>query len=135
VFTLSEEEQSDRADVLDDFCRLQNGETRFFVRGLIELPIRGSDTYFGYGVWIETTAEVLERLGESWHDDDAQLTESGFLANELEAYPGSAGLAVTLRTRTALPAVRIEDEHRLAQDQRAGILDERASELAASILH
>jgi hypothetical protein len=86
-------------------------------------------------VWIETTEDALERLGDSWHDADAELTERGFLANALEAYPGSAGLAVTLRTRTNLPAVIVEGEHPLAVDQRSGIPDERASELAASILH
>jgi hypothetical protein len=86
-------------------------------------------------VWIETTEDALERLGDSWHDDDTELTERGFLANALEAYPGSAGLAVTLRTRANLPAVIVEGEHPLAVDQRSGILDERASELAASIFH
>jgi hypothetical protein len=121
--------------VLDDFCRLQNGETRYFVRGLLELPIHGTSSYFGYGVWIETTQEAIERLGEIWHDEDAHLTEHGFLANELEPYPGSAGLTVTLRTRKTLPAVVVDETHALTDDQRAGISDEHANELAASILH
>jgi hypothetical protein len=121
--------------VLDDFCRLQNGETRYFVRGLLELPIRGTSSYFGYGVWIETTQEAIERLGESWQDEDANLSERGFLANELEPYPGSAGLKVTLQTRKTLPAVVVDEAHALTDDQRAGISDDRANELAASILH
>lgn len=135
VFALSDPDRADRADVLDDFCRLRNGETRYFVRGLLELPIQGTSSYFGYGVWIETTKEAIERLGEIWHDDDASLTEQGFLANELEPYPGSAGLKVTLKTRTILPAVAVDGAHALAEDQRVGISDERANELAASILH
>lgn len=121
--------------MLDDFCRLQNGETRYFVRGLLELPIRGSSSYFGYGVWIETTEEAIARLGETWHDEEASLTEQGFLANELDAYPRSGGLAVTLRTRKTLPSVTVCETHALAGDQQAGISDERANELAASILH
>jgi hypothetical protein len=121
--------------VLDDFCRLQNGETRYFVRGLLELPIQGTSSYFGYGVWIETTQESIERLGESWHDEEESLTEHGFLANEIDPYPGSAGLKVTLRTRKTLPAVVVDVAHALTDDQRAGISDERANELAASILH
>ena len=135
VFELAEDEREERADVLDDFCRLQNGETRYFVRGLIELPIRGSSSYFGYGVWVETTEDAVERLGESWHDDAAGLTEHGFLANELDPYPGSAGLPVTLRTRKTLPAIVIDESHQLENDQRVGVTDERADELAASIIH
>jgi hypothetical protein len=121
--------------VLDDFCRLRNGETRHFVRGLIELPIRGSENYFGYGVWIETTEGALDRLGDSWHDDEATLTETGFIANELDAYPGSRGLQVTLTTRKVLPFVAVEDQHRLGDEQNSGISRARANELSASILH
>lgn len=135
VFALSDPERADRADILDDFCRLQNGEARYFVRGLLELPIQGTSSYFGYGIWIETTQEAIERLGESWHDEDANLTEHGFLANELEPYPGSGGLKVTLQTRKTLPTVLVDEGHALTDDQRAGISDERANELAASILH
>jgi hypothetical protein len=42
---------------------------------------------------------------------------------------------VTLQTRKTLPAVVVDEAHALTDDQRAGISDDRANELAASILH
>jgi hypothetical protein len=132
VFELPDEQREARADIDGDFCRLD--EERYFVRGLIEMPIRNGG-YFGYGVWIEVAEDDCFRLIDFWHDGPTGESFSGRLANELDTYPGSRGLRVSFETREQLPAVQIEDDHLLASEQRAGISERRADDLASSGYH
>jgi hypothetical protein len=136
IFLLDEDERERRAFVDGDFAALD--DDRFFVRALLELPIDGEDGYFGYGTWVEVSREDMERLGELWHDEEAEATGPfpGALANELSPYAFTEGLPVRIRLRDVrrLPLVELDEaNHELVRAQRRGISGHRAHELAATV--
>ena len=142
VFELSEEEREERAEVADDsgIFRSPAAGEHYYVRGLLEIPIPTLDRYFGYGAWIEVDAASYDRLGELWHDERGRDEPpfAGKLANELAPYERTVGLPVMLQLREVelLPTVElVETDHPLRADQRTGISEARAQELAAARVH
>jgi hypothetical protein len=141
VFELSQQERAARAAFSDDagFLCEPDGSVRFFVRGLLQIPIPELDRHFAYGTWVEVEREDYERLGELWSDPAGEGREFRCsLANELEPYRGTVGLAGVLRLRSVdlLPAVELErSDHSLAAEQASGIRRERAEALASAVPH
>jgi hypothetical protein len=142
VFELSEEERAQRAEFGEDsgIYRESDGQEHYYVRGLLEVPIPSLDRYFGYGAWIEVDGASYDRLGELWDDERGREEPpfSGRLANELAPYQGTFGLPVMLQLREVelLPVVELVDtDHRLRAEQQNGITEERAQELAATVMH
>jgi hypothetical protein len=140
VFELSEAEREERAQVSDDWCRFvdENGATHFYVRGVLHLPVERSRDDFRFGVWVELGEGDFYALGELWDESHATRAFFGRLANELNLYPGTTGLpvAVQLRAEAHLPAVILLDaEHDIVASQRAGIDEDRAQQLAETVLH
>jgi hypothetical protein len=147
VFELDEAARERRVTMSDDFCVLADSPDtlRFFVRGLLHLPIRVNGEGVGpedfrYGVWVEVDGEGYRRLGDGWHDEHGHETAPVFgrLANELGPYPGTEGLAAALQLREVriLPAVvPVDDRHPLAEHQRRGIDEAQANRLAETVLH
>jgi hypothetical protein len=139
IFELPEEERASRADIGDDASVLDRGspDTRFFVRGLVELPIRDADDFFAYGAWVEVNEEAFRRIGDLWWDSRGSEVPPfpGRLANELEPYVSTAGLdcEVQLRERNRVPSISVRSDHRLTTDQVSGITFERVHELAAIV--
>jgi hypothetical protein len=139
IFQLDEEERELRARVGDDSAVLNvPGGDRFFVRGLLELPIEGGEGYFGYGSWVEVSAEDFAALGELWHDEEGWRSEpfAGTLANELAPYFATVDLPLVIRLRDVqlLPLLELaEANHELVRAQRYGISRHRAHELAETV--
>jgi hypothetical protein len=139
IFLLDEDEREHRAWVGEDSAILRQGEReRFFVRGLLELPVAGEDGYFGYGAWIEVSEPDFAALRELWNDDEGWRSGpfTGTLANELSPYAFTEGLPLQLRLRDVqlLPLVELEDgDHELVRAQRQGISPHRAHQLAATV--
>jgi hypothetical protein len=139
VFRLDEDERARRAWVGEDSSVLREPDgDRHFVRGLLELPIRGEDGYFGYGSWVEVSAGDFADLGELWHEPDGWRHEPfpGVLANELAPYTSTVGLPLRLRLRDVrlLPLIELEaGDHPLVRDQAEGITDHDAHGLAAVV--
>lgn len=139
VFRLEEDERRRRAWVGEDSSVLHGDDgERFFVRGLLELPIRATDAYFGYGVWVEVDEDDFRLLGKLWNDAEGfdHPPFPGRLANELLPYSETLGLPVRLRLRDVelLPLVELEDAaNPLVADQRNGITDHDAHDLAAVV--
>jgi hypothetical protein len=132
IFGLSETEREQRAQVGSDFAAL-DGE-RFYVRGLLSIPIPEEGADFGFGIWVRVDEDVDAELHEHWTDEEAVgRTFAGELAVELPAYGSTLGLPGTLRLRSVdlLPAFELaESDHLLGLEQRHGISLERARELA-----
>jgi hypothetical protein len=132
IFDLPEKERERRAHVGSDFAELDG--TRFYVRGLLSIPILHEGAEFGWGVWVRVEEQVGAALREHWTDEGAVgRTFDGELAVELPAYGSTLGLAGTLRLRSVdlLPAFELaEVGHSLGLEQRHGISLERARELA-----
>jgi len=142
VFELPDEEREQRAEIADDsgILRSPEGKEHYYVRGLLEIPIPSLDRYFGYGAWIEVDAQSYDRLGELWNDERGQDEPpfAGKLANELAPYEGTVDLPVMIQLREVelLPTVElVETGHPLRADQRTGISEARAHELAATVAH
>jgi hypothetical protein len=136
IFELSDGERAERASLADDFAVLDN--RRFFVRGLLEIPIPELETAFGYGVWLEVGQAQFTHLIEHWQSPDQFDAFEGVLANELGPNTGTTGLHAHARPVAAdkLPAVTLSDgDHDLIRDQQSGVSAERSDELAAVVQH
>lgn len=136
IFALDDEERDARAWLADDFAVLD--EDRFFVRGLLELPILELGSRFGYGTWVEVGGDEFRQLLEHWQDPDQFAPVKGTVANELAPYVGTEGLPATLSPVSVdtLPSVTLDDAaHPLVADQQAGITADRSDELAATVRH
>lgn len=138
VFRLPPDERSARVELSEDWCVL-DGE-RFFVRGLVELPVPALQEKFRFGSWVEVAEDDFFRIGELW-DDPNGLEQPPFaasLANELKPYVGTTGLPVLLRLAEVdrLPSVELLDaEHPLGRDQRTGIDEPAVHRLAERVRH
>jgi hypothetical protein len=129
---------NDTATVIDD----RTPHTRFFLRGVIVIPVRGETERdgFGWGVWSEVAEEQFERVIELWEGKrqaDASPI-SGRLANEIGSFPGSLGLPVQLRLRGTSKAPEVDivqRDHPLGMIQRTGALPEDILEWVSPILH
>jgi len=136
IHALDADERAERAWLADDFAVLD--ERRFFVRGLLELPIPELDDRFAYGTWCEVTMVDFQELMRRWHSDEQFAPVDCVLANELDPYRDTTGLRATLHATSAdkLPTVDLaEASHELVHAQREGITAGRSDELAAVVLH
>lgn len=125
-----------RAWLADDFAVLD--DERFFVRGLLELPIPRLDDRFAYGSWVEVSMPDFQELLRHWHDDAQFAAVECTVANELEPFRDTLGLRATLRATAPdrLPAIELAAApHDLVDAQRRGISVRRSDELAAAVLH
>ncbi|MFX4291999.1 DUF2199 domain-containing protein [Streptomyces bohaiensis] len=112
----------------------------YFVKGLIEIPVRGSDAMFSWGVWVSLSRESFFRASELW-DKPGREAESpyfGWLTTDLPVYPTTLDLRTHVHTRPVGERFVIElepTEHPLAVEQRTGIDLERVREIASVVLH
>ena len=101
-------------------------EQHFFIRALIEVPIRGVQDALTYSVWVSLTAAGFARAVEQWEDPDraGEPPFFGQLANRIPGYPETLRLRVRVHTRPPglRPLVEVRaHEHPLAARQRDGI--------------
>ena len=132
IHALSDEERSTRCDISTDMCRLDR--ERFFLRGLLPLPVSGRPQPYRLGVWAEISLDTFRRIYERW--DDADQAEEpplpATLANSLPLHDADTlGLRISVqltgpRTR---PDFFVEaHEHSLYLEQAQGIDEHRAIE-------
>ncbi|MFJ8563692.1 DUF2199 domain-containing protein [Streptomyces sp. NPDC093514] len=100
----------------------------YFVKGLVEIPVIGSD-------------ENFSRAADLWDTPGREFEEPYFgrLSTDLLAYsPTTLNLKTNLHTRPLgeRPFVELEPtDHPLAVEQRTGITRDRVREIAAAVLH
>jgi hypothetical protein len=118
-----------------------DGSECYFLRCVLEIPIRGHSEPFTWGVWGSLSEANFQRALSLW-DDAARLAEPPYfswLSNEIPGYPGSEGLpcAMTVTAVDDRPvlAVRDDADHALVVDQRAGVDFDRALALASAAMH
>jgi len=143
-YEISEDERANRvatnevATVIDSETR----QARFFLRGVIVIPVRG-ETHrdgFGWGVWAEVSEYDFERVIETWNNENraSEPPVRGRLANELRTFAGSLGLAVQLRLQAPGTAPEIDilaKDHALGAKQRNGAQPEDVLEWVSPLLH
>ncbi|MFF9198427.1 DUF2199 domain-containing protein [Streptomyces sp. NPDC014779] len=113
----------------------------YFVKGLIEIPVLGSDETFSWGVWVSLSAENFARAADRWNTPgrEAETPYFGWLTTDLLTYPVTTlNLKTHVHTRPVGRRFSIELEptaHPLAVEQRTGITMDRVREIAATVLH
>lgn len=113
----------------------------YFVKGLIEIPVIGTDDVFSWGVWVSLSRENFSRAADLWDTPgrEAEKPYFGWLTTELPAYPSSTlNLKTNVHTRPVgeRPFVELEPtDHPLAVEQRTGITLDRVREIAEAVLH
>jgi hypothetical protein len=127
VWAIPEPERSQRARFDTDLCQLGD---RYFIRGVLPVPLLESRGSFGWGAWAEVERPAFERYLELYDQDgSAEPSFAGALANALRPYPGSMGspVSIQLLDATTRPVLRVPETHEslLATDQRTGIGDAR----------
>jgi hypothetical protein len=133
IFRIEEADRDGRAWVGSDTAVLRDREQeRFFVRGLLELPVADEDGHFGYSTWVEVDEAAFDALRGPWDGDPF----TGTLASEVHPYAFTEGLPVQIHARDVdvLPLVELDDsDHELVRAQRNGISPHRAHELVATV--
>jgi hypothetical protein len=112
-------------------------EQHFFIRGLIEVPVRDAGEALTYSVWVSLSPAGFARAVEQWEDPDraAEPPFFGQLANRIPGYPETLRLRVRVHTRRPglRPLVELRaHEHPLAARQRDGIAAHELREVAAA---
>ncbi|MGX4693528.1 DUF2199 domain-containing protein [Streptomyces sp. JNUCC 63] len=112
----------------------------YFVKGLIEIPVIGSDEVFSWGVWVSLSRENFSRAADLW-DTPGRESEKpyfGWLTTDLPIYsPTTLNLKTNVHTRPVgeRPYVELEPTgHPLALEQCKGIDLDRVREIAAAVL-
>ena len=133
-----EEERERRVALSPDTCIID--DKWFFVRGCLEIPVRDHEEPFSWGVWCSLSPDNFRRYGELFDQVDREAGESffGWLCSAIPGYPDTQHLKTMVRVRPwpTRPYVELEPtSHPLAVEQREGITDVRAREIAERVMH
>ncbi|GAA4904356.1 DUF2199 domain-containing protein [Stackebrandtia albiflava] len=113
----------------------------FFVKGLVEIPVVGTDEVFSWVVWVSLSRDNFARAVHRWEDPgrESEPPYFGWLSTELTVYPHSTlDLKTLVHTRPVgeRPFVELEPtDHPLAVEQRTGITVERVRRIAELVMH
>lgn len=135
---LSLEDRRSRAVLSSDQCILD--QEKFYVRGCIEIPVRGTDGVFLWGVWTQVDDKTFDAISEHWNTAGRETKigpYEGLLANSLSIYPKTLNLKLTIQIMPIgiRPLFRVESmDHSLAIEQKYGITPEHAQEYACHLL-
>ncbi|MEM0944786.1 MAG: DUF2199 domain-containing protein, partial [Pseudomonadota bacterium] len=112
----------------DDDCGLTiDGKFHRFIRGVVLIPIIGSDKDFGVGAWTSVSEASYDKYASSFGDPDqskiGKLT--GYLMNRFPGYEETFGLPLVIvpqdnRKRPLLWVAPLDNPHPLARDQERG---------------
>jgi hypothetical protein len=128
--------------ITEDLCAWTDdaGDPAFFIRGVLPIPVLGSDDVLGYGVWSSLSRRSFDRVVELW-DEPARVAEPpyfGWLSNSLPGYPETVSLPLDVITEELdkRPTLRLHDgDHPLIREQQQGMTRERLLELTELNLH
>jgi hypothetical protein len=121
-----------------DLCVIEQRD--YFIRGVIEIPVVGSEQCFRWGVWTTLSKENFELQKLHWDTPDrASVLKPmfGWLSNSISIYTQTLNLKTRVHTWSDTQRPRIElgpTEHPLAVEQKNGITLERLREIAESMM-
>ena len=135
----SESLRTDKDSFLNsDLCVIKKQD--YFVRGLIEIPVIGSDDHFRWGIWTSLSKRNFDRMVELWNDPKllAEPPYFGWLSNSIDVYPETLSLKTNVHSRAIKqrPYIVVEaTDHPLAIEQQRGVTKQRVREFAEHTLH
>ena len=106
-FDVPETERNDRVQYDDDLCMItqrENDTTEdpiYYIRCILEIPIKGASEPFMWGVWITQSKENFERYIETFEANQSNEKSSGWLLVDLPFYNNA---------RTGEPLTHLECE-------------------------
>jgi len=137
---LTQDEQR-QSELSSDQCIINaRGETHYFVRGCLEIPIQSSGRVFVWGVWTSLSEKSFDLMHDNW--DNPKRTELppcfGWLCTGIPSYPDTMYLKTHVHQREVgqRPLVVLEPtDHPLAVHQRNGISTAELERIVTSVLH
>ena len=136
---LKEQEREERAILGSDQCIID--QEKYFIRGLVELPIIGFGNVFLWGVWASVWKDDFDEISKHWETPGRENLigpYKGRLNTRLSEYPDTLNLKCTIRIQPvgSRPLFYLDEpEHPLAYEQRQGISLERIQEIASRLAH
>lgn len=133
--------ERERSTLSSDQCVLESSEgTSFYVRACLEIPIRGTDRHFEWGVWCSLSERSFDEMADHWTDParEALGPYFGWLCTVIPTYPDTMFMKTHVRQRRVgvRPTVELaRTDHPLAIDQREGIEVERLNRIVRGLLH
>ncbi|MEC4593760.1 DUF2199 domain-containing protein [Nitrospirillum amazonense] len=131
-------ERQVRCVLTSDTCSVD--QAHFFIRGSIEIPVRGADDPFVWGGWVSLSKPNFDEFLA--HYDSPQRAHLGpyfgWLSVALPLYPNTENLKtrVHLRDDGLRPYIELEPtDHPLALEQRNGIDIARVGVIYARVIH
>ena len=135
--SLTSEDRAARALLAASQCIIDN--QRYFVRGLIEIPILGLNEPLLWGIWASVWKQDFEEMDQYWHVQGREKLigpYKGRLNNSLSEYPDTLNLKCTIQVSPVgeRPLFYIHElDHPLAIEQRHGISLERVQQIASKL--
>jgi hypothetical protein len=126
------DEESEQFQLSSDLCR-NNATGDCFVRGVLPIPIIGTDAVFTYGVWSSLSEENFQTYVQTWDEDQGKLSSwFGWFSSALNGYPKTMKLKVQVHPQPngKRPIFELEaTDHPLAVEQYEGITTDRLLEI------
>jgi hypothetical protein len=134
---LPEEEEAKRLFLNSDLCVVD--DKYFFVRCTLQIPIKGIDDIFGWGIWSSLSDTNFFRYQKHQNEDRSGWDPMfGYLSNRLPEYPDTLNLKLSVQPggKGDRPTVLLEPtDHPLSLAQRDGMSLELALKIAGPYLH
>jgi hypothetical protein len=138
IFALAAAERELRAVVSSDLCILD--DSRYFIRGVMTVPVQGCNDTLEYGPWVEVGALDFSRYAVHFNGGGhpAWRSAEGRLANAFPARSVSTLTVACLLRPSADPTLRpqieiVDHMHPLAHEQVDGMPLPRAMEIVSQM--
>lgn len=143
-YDVPEAERAGRVRIGDYFCQIKpasddtNGSSIQCIRAVLDIPIKGVNEPFTWGVWVTQSKESFEKYTETFGDDQSSLGSFGWLAVDMPFYNISDSGApiehlecdVDWGDKGRRPKISLwRNAHQLAVDQRTGISWRKATKI------
>jgi hypothetical protein len=135
---IPEAEREQRVDLGPDHCVID--DEWFFVRGCLDIPVRGHPDPLSWGAWVSLSRDDFATYAEL-HDAVDRVPGArfvGWLCTAIPGYPDTQAMpaAINVRPWPTRPFIELKPtDHPLAVEQRDGIAPERVQEIARRIMH
>jgi hypothetical protein len=124
VQQVPEAERASRVLLTKDMCTIDS--TDRFIRTCLEIPIRGTDATFVWGVWVSLSERNFQWYADHFKQDPPanEGPYFGWFSNRLPGYPNTLNLKtrVHLQPGGMRPMIELEaSDHPLSKHQQEGI--------------
>ena len=131
------DEYNSRVEENADQCIID--DQHYFVRGHIELPIKGSKDVFVWSVWVSLSPESFEDMSEHWDQKGREYRDPyfGWLSTSLPCYPDTLHMKTSVQSMAVgeVPLITLEpSEHPLSIEQALGVSLDRVHEIVHQVL-